>query len=34
MAPPGFHSNPLDLQALFAIFDDERYPFYEQKIAA
>lgn len=34
MAPPRFHSNPFDLQALFAIFDDERYPFYEQKIAA
>lgn len=25
--------DPKDLQALYAIFDDKRHPFYEHKIA-
>jgi len=28
------NSDPANLQALYAIFDDKRHPFYEHKIAA
>lgn len=28
------NQDPTDLQALYAIFDDKRHPYYEHKIAA